>query len=246
MRARLRALAQGAWGELPDDDVERGHEVGLDGLLGTPEPGAVVRTRASTRTVLVAVGATALATWAVVHLTSGGPPSPVEVLPGTPVAVSSAPAAGAASPSSTGGVEPPAPELVVQVVGQVRRPGLVTLPPGSRVADAVRLAGGLVRGGSSGALNLARPVVDGEQIVVGPDAPAGSAPSGGGASSDVVDLNTATAEDLDSLPGVGPVTAAKILDWRSAHGRFTAVEQLREVSGIGAKTFERLKPHVRV
>ena len=139
---------------------------------------------------------------------------------------------------------------MVQVIGQVRRPGLVRLPPGSRVADALRLAGGLVRGGSSGGLNLARPVVDGEQIVVGPDVPVASAPGPGGSAGSgadlVVDLNTATAEDLDSLPGVGPVTAAKILDWRTAHGRFATVDQLREVAGIGAKTFERLKPHVRV
>lgn len=251
VRARLRALAQGAWGELPEPDP-------FDVLLGEADGGhadddvagpAVVRTRASTRTVVVAVAATALATWLVVHLTAGGSPSPVEVLPGTPVAVS--PSAGAAgggsSSASPGGIEPPAPDVVVQVIGQVRRPGLVRLPPGSRVADAVRLAGGLSRGGSSGGLNLARQVVDGEQIVVGPDVPvtpAGGSGSGGGDA--VVDLNAATVEDLDALPGVGPVTAAKILDWRTAHGRFTTVDQLREVAGIGAKTFERLKPHVRV
>ena len=253
VRARLRALAQGAWGELPEPDpfdallgpdVRDGDDAGLGDRLAGP---AVVRTRASLRTVVVAVAATALATWAVVHLTAGGSPSPVEVLPGTPVAVS-----GSATPSppGSGGVEPPTPDVVVQVIGQVRRPGLVTLPPGSRVADAVRLAGGLVRGGSSGGLNLARPVVDGEQIVVGPGVPAstgsggGSSPAGSGGG--VVDLNSATAADLDALPGVGPVTAAKILDWRSAHGRFASVDQLREVSGIGARTFERLKPHVRV
>lgn len=262
MRARLRALARGAWGELPEPDpLDTRHDELLDrrpdaALDDDPLAGpAFVRTRASTRTVLVAVGATALATWAVVHLTSGGAPSPVEVLPGTPVtaATSTAVVAGSGSPSASAtGIEAPEPELVVQVIGQVRRPGLVRLPPGSRVADAVRLAGGLVRGGSSGGLNLARPVVDGEQIVVGPDAPVVSAggsgvPGGASASGDVVvDLNVATAQDLDALPGVGPVTAAKILDWRAAHGRFTTVDQLREVAGIGAKTFERLKPHVRV
>ncbi len=247
VHARLRALAQGAWGELPEPDpfdALLGHDsddAGLGDRLAGP---AVVRTRASLRTVVVAVAATALATWAVVHLTAGGAPSPVEVLPGTPVAVSGS---AAPSPSGSGGVEPPTPDVVVQVIGQVRRPGLVHLPPGSRVADAVRLAGGLSRGGSSGALNLARQVVDGEQIVVGPDVPvtpAGGSGSAGGEA--VVDLNAATAEDLDALPGVGPVTAAKILDWRTAHGRFATVDQLREVAGIGAKTFERLKPHVRV
>ena len=108
-------------------------------------------------------------------------------------------------------------------------------------------AGGLTRGGSSGELNLARQVVDGEQIVVSPDAVA--APTGTGATGSaepVVDLNSATLSDLDSLPGVGPVMAGRILDWRTAHGRFTTVDQLREISGIGARTFERLKPRVRV
>jgi competence protein ComEA len=140
---------------------------------------------------------------------------------------------------------------VVQVVGEVRHAGLVRLPTGARVADAVAAAGGLARGGSSGGLNLARPVVDGEQIVVsgsvpvqapGTTTPASSA-SGAGA---VVDLNSATTADLDTLPGVGPVMAARILDWRSAHGRFASVDQLKEVSGIGARTFDRLRPHVRV
>mgnify|MGYP003376378372 CR=1 FL=1 len=232
----MRALAQGAWGELPPSEVEPPPQ----DLQVAP---VVVRTRASTRAVALAVGATAVATWAVVHLTSGGAPSAVELLPGTPVAVASS---GSAVPAPS--LSPPAPDVVVQVLGQVRRPGLVTLPAGSRVADALRLAGGLARGGSSGGLNLARPVADGEQIVVGPDAPvAPTTSSAGPASGDVVvDLNAATAAELDALPGVGPVTAAKILDWRSAHGRFASVDQLREVSGIGAKTFERLKPHVRV
>jgi competence protein ComEA len=138
--------------------------------------------------------------------------------------------------------------VVVQVVGQVRHPGLVSLPRGSRVADAVAAAGGLVRGGSSGGLNLARVLADGEQVVVSPEAVAapGPASSDAASASAVVDLNSATASDLDTLPGVGPVMAGRILDWRTAHGRFTSVDQLREVSGIGARTFDRLKPHVRV
>jgi competence protein ComEA len=143
--------------------------------------------------------------------------------------------------------------VVVQVIGEVRRPGLVRLLAGSRVADAVAQAGGVRPGGGTGGLNLARVVVDGEQIVVSaavPVATGGSVSDGpgppGGASSEVVDLNTATLTDLDGLPGVGPVMAGRILDWRTAHARFASVDQLREVSGIGAKTFERLKPHVRV
>jgi competence protein ComEA len=118
------------------------------------------------------------------------------------------------------------------------------------VADAIAAAGGLSKGGSSGELNLARPVVDGEQIVVSPDAPPAAPPVSAGGGTDpvsvVVDLNTATAAELDTLPGVGPVMSARILEWRAAHGRFASVDQLREISGIGARTFERLAPHVRV
>jgi competence protein ComEA len=200
------------------------------------------------RAVVVAVAATALAAWGVVQVTGGGTPSPVQLVPGTPVpSVSGLLVASGPAAATTTGTGPSAGVVVVQVIGQVRRPGLVRLTPGSRVADAVRAAGGLVPGGSSGGLNLARVVADGEQIVVSPSAQPAAAPGPSGtAASVVVDLNTATASDLDSLPGVGPVTAAHILDWRAAHGRFTAVEQLREVSGIGALTFERLKPHVRV
>jgi competence protein ComEA len=182
----------------------------------------------------------------------GGPPSTVEVVPGTPL-----PAASGVLVTSTGAsptarsLSSPTPsasgQVVVQVIGQVRRPGLVTLPLGARVADAVSAAGGLTRGGSSGGLNLARQVVDGEQIVVSPDAVAAPGSSGPTGSADpVVDLNAATLSDLDSLPGVGPVMAGRILDWRTAHGRFTTVDQLREISGIGARTFERLRPRVRV
>jgi competence protein ComEA len=147
---------------------------------------------------------------------------------------------GTASPAATG-------EVVVHVIGEVRRPGIVTLPAGSRVSDAVEAAGGLRRGGSSGGLNLARALVDGEQVVVGPDAPAEPARAAGPASpGSPLDLNSATLEQLDGLPGVGPVLAGRILDWRTAHGRFAAVDQLREVSGIGARTFEQLAPLVRV
>lgn len=144
----------------------------------------------------------------------------------------------------------PQPSLVVHVAGDVRRPGLVTLPAGARVGDAVAAAGGLRRGGSLGAANLARVLSDGERVEIGAEAPpppqqgsAGSAVPGAAAP---IDLNSATAEQLDALPGVGPVTAAKILAWRAAHGRFTVVDELAEVPGIGPKTLEELRPHVRV
>jgi competence protein ComEA len=145
----------------------------------------------------------------------------------------------------------PAESVLVHVTGDVRRPGLVGLPAGSRVDDAVQAAGGLRKHGSVGSTNLARLLVDGERIEVGGDDSSPSdlhASSSGasGASSGPIDLNTATTEQLDSLPGIGPVTAAKILSWREANGRFTVVDELAEVPGIGPKTLAELRPHVRV
>lgn len=148
-------------------------------------------------------------------------------------------------------------ELVVHVVGQVRRPGLVRLRPGARVADAITAAGGARSQADLTALNLARPVVDGEQVHVpkpgevpsgppdAPPSPAGGSGSGAGAPA-AVDLNTADAAALDTLPGVGPVLAQRILDWRAEHGRFSAVDELGEVSGIGDKLMSQLRSRVRV
>lgn len=145
----------------------------------------------------------------------------------------------------------PAPSMIVHVVGDVRRPGIVQLPTGARVADAVRAAGGLKRGAELGATNLARLVVDGERVAVGSSADAGSdagpaATAAPASAAGPVDLNTATAQQLDALPGVGPVTAARILAWRTEHGRFAVVDELAEVAGIGPKTLAELRPHVRV
>ena len=246
VRERLRALASGGAGRPPADPapalLDEAHD---DEGAAAEHDRHSAGSRPALRPVVVAVAATALAAWAVVRVTGGGTPTAIELVPGTPVPSVSGVLAPSAATTPTPAAS--AEVLVVQVVGQVRRPGLVRLVPGSRVADAVRAAGGLVPGGSSGGLNLARLVSDGEQIVVSPDA-APDAPAGaaGATASAVVDLNTATATDLDALPGVGPVTAGRILDWRAAHGRFTSVDQLREVSGIGARTFERLRPHVRV
>lgn len=222
-----------------------------------PEPvgmGPAVVRRVPVRQLLVGIAAAGMAAWALVHTVSGlgSSPAPVELVSGTAMRAPSG-SAGSSPLPGVGSVAPvPSPTLVVaHVVGEVRHPGLVRLAAGSRVADAIRAAGGLVAGGGSGALNLARTVGDGEQIVVSHDAPvappvSSNTGSGGAAVVDVVDLNTATASDLDALPGVGPVMAARILQWRAAHGRFAAIDQLREVSGIGAVTFERLKTHVRV
>ncbi|AEF35500.1 membrane protein ComEA [Mycolicibacter sinensis] len=182
------------------------------------------------------------------------------------------------STASTRGAEPsadPAPvadQVVVSVVGLVHKPGLATLSPGSRIADALTAAGGALDGADTIGLNLARPVVDGEQIVVGlvppagppvlgssvgaasppPEAPRSSTaptatatkpePKGG----EPVNLNTATVEQLDALPGVGPVTAAAIVAWREAHGKFADVDQLGDVDGIGPARLEKLRALVRV
>jgi competence protein ComEA len=156
--------------------------------------------------------------------------------------------AGPASAASTTSVRP----LVLAVVGRVRHPGLVSVPPGSRVIDAVQAAGGSLPGTDLTLLNLARKVVDGEQIVVGAPAQAGlggAAPVGSAASdgpATPLNLNSASLEELDALPGVGPVIAQRILDWRTAHGGFTSIEQLQDVAGIGEHMMERLRALVTV
>ncbi|WP_370935635.1 helix-hairpin-helix domain-containing protein [Amycolatopsis sp. cg13] len=135
--------------------------------------------------------------------------------------------------------------LVISVVGHVRSPGLVTVPSGSRVADALRAAGGANPGVDLTALNLARKLTDGEQLAVGVPA-AQAAPAGSAAAASKIDLNSATAEQLDSLPGVGEVTARRITDWRTQHGGFSSVEQLRDVDGIGESKFQKLREQVTV
>lgn len=141
--------------------------------------------------------------------------------------------------------------VVVDVAGKVRRPGIVSLPAGARVVDALEAAGGPRQGVDLIALNLARVLVDGEQIVVGVPpppgvaAPAASAPgAAAGAGGPLVNLNTADQAQLEELPGVGPVTAAAILEWRTEHGPFTTVDELLEVSGIGEARLAEIAPHV--
>jgi competence protein ComEA len=170
-----------------------------------------------------------------------------------------------ASVTEASSVAKAAQPFVVSVVGLVTTPGLVTLTPGARVADAVIAAGGALDGADSIGLNMARRLADGEQITVGiapsPGAPAvlGSSVGGTEAAEGVsgtaaprepsgtpLDLNTATVEKLDRLPGVGPVTAAAIVAWREKNGAFSSVDQLSEVDGIGPARLERLRPLVRV
>ncbi|SFT53338.1 competence protein ComEA [Actinopolyspora lacussalsi subsp. righensis] len=142
-------------------------------------------------------------------------------------------------------------ELVVSVVGRVHEPGLVTLAAGSRVADALRAAGGPLPETDTLALNLARELSDGEQLYVGVPVPSRAskpAPDGSTAAdeSSKVDLNRADEQRLRELPGIGPVTAGAILRWRSENGGFESVSQLREVDGIGTVRFSRLRDLVRV
>jgi competence protein ComEA len=158
--------------------------------------------------------------------------------------------------------------VVVSVVGLVHTPGLVTLAPGARIADALQAAGGAVNGADTIGLNMARPLGDGEQIVVGlapvagqPTALGSSVASGSTPTSkapppgsgpvkskaaQVIDLNTATVQELDALPGVGPITASAIVAWRQANGKFTSVDQLADVDGIGPARLEKLRALVRV
>lgn len=163
-----------------------------------------------------------------------------------------APAAAAVVATPSRPAPTPRALLVVDVAGSVRHPGVVRLAAGSRVVDALAAAGGLARGASPGLLNLAAPLTDGQQVVVGaagagPAAAAtgGSTPAPSGTDA-LVDLNTATLEQLDGLPGVGPVLAQRILDWRASHGHFASIDQLAEVGGIGERKLADIRPKVRV
>jgi competence protein ComEA len=149
---------------------------------------------------------------------------------------------------SVGEMADTASTVVVSVVGPVVRPGLVTLPSGSRVADAVEAAGGLLPEADPASVNLAAIVADGQQVAVGlPGAAGGSSGTAGDtAQGGPVNLNTATATDLDALPGIGPVLAQRIVTYREQQGRFTSVEQLDDVPGIGPSIYDQLKTLVTV
>jgi competence protein ComEA len=135
-----------------------------------------------------------------------------------------------------------APALVVHVVGAVHRPGLFRLEDGSRVADAVTRAGGPTRRADLSAVNLAAPLADGQQVIVPRRGPLGALASGAGAVPGAkVSLAIATVEQLDELPGIGPVTAQKIVDWRASHGPFQSVDDLDDVPGIGPARIEQLR-----
>lgn len=197
-----------------------------------PGPGGLLALAAVAVLVALVVGGWVLSSRphripvAAVDTSATGVPSP---------ALSAAAAVSSPSPAAAGGP-------VVDVVGKVRRPGVYRLGSGARVQDAVAAAGGMLPGVDRVGVNLARRLTDGEQVVVGLP-PAAGAPAAGTESvagsptaAAPVDLNTATTTQLDALPGVGPVLAQRIVDWRSQHGRFGSVDDLSQVSGIGEPT----------
>jgi competence protein ComEA len=162
----------------------------------------------------------------------------------------------ATGPTSAGAA--PADAVVVDIEGKVAHPGIETLAAGSRVYEALAAAGGALPGVDVTPLDLARPVTDGEQLRVGiegapspaigsPQPAAGGAAKGKrGKATQPVNLNTATLEELESVPDVGPSMAQRILDWRSEHGRFTSVTQLRQIRGIGDRKFADMRDLVTV
>ncbi len=247
-------------------------------LLRPPEPLLGAQVAPSRLAVIGAVVLVAIAALVfggrVLLARTAATPRPVTAT-GSAAPPASASASGRASrstePGAAGFAASPGPQassaasvLVVQVVGQVRRPGVVQVRAGSRVQDAVEAAGGALPGADLAAINLARQVSDGEQIQVPkpgeqvtppPVTGGGSGGTGAGAAGGapgaasapaIVDLNTADLAALDTLPGVGPVLAQRIVQWRTDNGRFTSVEELGEVSGIGDKLLAQLTPLVRV
>ncbi|MET0952181.1 MAG: ComEA family DNA-binding protein [Aeromicrobium sp.] len=228
-RRRLAQLAASFDAELPPREDE-------------PAPvGRRVEVRHVRAVATIGVAASVLLVW---WLLSG---RPRESDPVAPLALSGTPSPGSAAASAK-----PAGELIIDVIGKVRRPGIVTVPQGSRVYEAIEAAGGLRGRVDTTALNLARELADGEQVLVGiepvaaPGAPAaapgGAAPTAGAK----INLNTATLEQLDTLPGVGPVTAQAILAWREDDGPFTSVDDLLDVKGIGDATLAELRDLVVV
>jgi competence protein ComEA len=248
-----------------------GHPTSHAGFAGLGEEGRR-RWALRPRTAVVALVVVLLLAAGVVLLRSpAGGVTPVAALDATPiggpatdpeaesVALAGAGATtdgGAAEPAATGGEGvgtegAPSGGVVVHVVGQVATPGLVTVAADARVADALEAAGGATAEADLAALNLARTVTDGEQIVVprpgeavpaaGSAAPAAGTPAGG-----AVDLNAADAAALDGLPGIGPVLAERIVAWREENGPFTTVDELGEVSGIGPAVLADVRDLVRV
>lgn len=182
--------------------------------------------------VTLAVAAGVLLTWWLLA------ERPRTASPDEPVALTSSQPSGRPSASPSGS------EVVVDVEGKVKRPGIVTLPAGSRVHDAVEKAGGLRGTVDATGVNMARVLVDGEQILVGVEPVAAASGGAAGGPAGRISLGSATLEQLDTLPGIGPVTAQAILDYRSEHGPFRSVDDLMDVKGIGQATLDDLRDQV--
>jgi competence protein ComEA len=180
-------------------------------------------------------------------------PPPSTLSSGWPSLTSAGPVVGGPTPTTLA-------VIVVDVVGRVAKPGIVTVPAASRIFDAIAAAGGALPGTDLTALDLAGKLIDGEEIFVGIPPPSGSAAqtaggvvggdgaagtATGSSAPSVVDLNSATLTDLETLPGVGAVTAQRIIDWRAQHGRFTSVVQLQQISGIGPSKYAALLGRVK-
>jgi competence protein ComEA len=207
------------------------------------------------KTVAAMAGVLAVAAAFAVHHFWAGRPRTIQIPTASHSAVAEAPApaevSAAAVPSASSapsGSASPSGGVVVDVAGKVRQPGVRHLPAGSRVIDALTAAGGALPGVDTSSLNLARVLADGEQVMVGrpaaPDTAAVATGSGAG-SSGPVSLNSATVDQLDALPGVGPVLARHIIEYRNQHGGFTSVNQLQQISGVGRRKFSELKSLVR-
>jgi competence protein ComEA len=196
--------------------------------------------------VLVALGLAVTCWWVL----RGDPHSLEAPTISTPSAAGSEEPLTDASPVAAPAAAATGGSVTVDVEGKVRRPGIAVLDAGDRVVDAIKAAGGARPGVDLAGLNLARVLVDGEQILVGTPAPTGvaasSVPTPGAPGGPLVNLNTASQTDLEALPEVGPVTAQAILAWRDEHGGFTAVDELLEVDGIGDATLGQLAPYVTV
>jgi competence protein ComEA len=251
-----------AVGDAVEDAVERGPSARVRVAIGAALVLVVVALVASVLvTALSPVGATTVfgegESGAVASGSTGGgsavSPSPTGPAPAPP------------DPGGDAAVGESRAAILVHVLGSVLRPGVYELAEGSRAVDAVAMAGGFAEGAEQASLNLARPLVDGEQLrvlAVGevPPAPAGGAgagspssgspgaPSGaaGGSPGALINLNSATALDLDTLPRIGPAMAARIIAWRDENGPFASVDDLLQITGIGDKTFESLRPLVSV
>lgn len=217
--------------------------------------GAAARPGFERRHLLAVVAVGVLVTVVTAVLWWGGQPQtvPIPVAHAGESSASSAPTA-----SATPTPSPTAPTvIVVHVAGAVQRPGIVKLPDGARVADAIEAAGGLRSDANPADLNLAAVLSDGAQVLIGTSkAPAGEVRGGGVAQQDgsatasplgrKLNLNKATQAELEGLPGIGPVTAKAIIDWRTRSGGFTRVEELQEIEGIGPKTYAKLAELVEV